>query len=287
MGNQLPVSLDFQGHPFDVVDHMGQPWLRGSQVGDALGYEHPDSAVSNLYKRHAHEFTEQMTAVVKVPDLLPQIEGAGGQRRDVRIFSARGCWALTLFARGKRAEAFRAWVLDVLEQVSSASATPLTTAGSATPRLGEAETVVAAGRCFGAYLRAAGVLGLDPVERLVRANRATQRRTGVDLMDDLGVVRPELEALTRVDVDGNAAPTETVYERAAEFASGQDRQHWYFTSSAWEQVCFGFDTMDTAGALRRRGLLVCEAGRLQRKAPGSVLERRPRVLTLRKEISHA
>lgn len=63
--------------------------------------------INDLYKRHSDEFTESMTAVVKLPT-------AGGNQ-EVRIYSPRGCYALGMFARTKVAAEFRKWVLDVLE----------------------------------------------------------------------------------------------------------------------------------------------------------------------------
>lgn len=107
------TALRFQETAFDVVDRSGQRWLRGPQVADALGYNRSDR-LADVYNRHADEFTDDMTAVVKLPDLNPQSAGEG-QMREVRIYSPRGCYALGMFARTPKAAEFRKWVLDVLE----------------------------------------------------------------------------------------------------------------------------------------------------------------------------
>ncbi len=99
--------LVFEDVEFDVVDLHNVPWLRGPQIGDALGYEKGRVSIHKLYESNADEFTEEMTQVA-------ELHTAGG-RQPVRIFSPRGCYLLGMLARTERAKAFRAWVLDVLE----------------------------------------------------------------------------------------------------------------------------------------------------------------------------
>ncbi|MFZ1492403.1 MAG: Bro-N domain-containing protein [Candidatus Competibacter denitrificans] len=103
------LTLSFNNVKFDVVDRKGQPWLRGYQIGSALGYSQPDAAIAKLYDRNADEFTDSMTALVylKTP----------GGKQTVRIFSLRGCHLLGMFARTAVAKEFRRWVLDVLDSV--------------------------------------------------------------------------------------------------------------------------------------------------------------------------
>lgn len=100
-------SLTFQSTQFDIADHNGQPWLRLPQIGVALGYANQYHA-QKLYQKHAAEFTDSMTAVVRLPT-------AGGEQ-EVRIFSLRGAHLLGMFARTAKAQEFRRWVLDVLEK---------------------------------------------------------------------------------------------------------------------------------------------------------------------------
>ena len=101
-------SLCFQSVEFDVIQQNQQPWVRGYQIGSALGYTAPDVQISKLYTRHADEFTPAMTAVVTLP--------TEGGPQETRIFSLRGCHLLAMFARTPVAKAFRKWVLDVIEQ---------------------------------------------------------------------------------------------------------------------------------------------------------------------------
>ena len=110
-------ALTFQSTAFDVVVRDGQPWIRGLQVATALGYKNPAQDFKNLYERNKEEFTDHMTAVVK-------LDTAGGAQ-DTRIFSLRGAHLLAMFARTAKAAEFRRWVLDVLDrEVEQPATTP-------------------------------------------------------------------------------------------------------------------------------------------------------------------
>ena len=106
-------SLVFQSIQFDIVDRNGQPWLRSPQIAEALGYGQANR-ITDVYNRNADEFTDRMTAVVKLQDLHPRSAEAA-QTREVRIFSLRGAHLLGMFSRTKKAKEFRKWVLDVLD----------------------------------------------------------------------------------------------------------------------------------------------------------------------------
>jgi prophage antirepressor-like protein len=59
------TALVFQNTTFDVTDRNGQPWLRGLQIGAALGYADPD-AVARIYARNSDGLTDRMTCTVKL-----------------------------------------------------------------------------------------------------------------------------------------------------------------------------------------------------------------------------
>ena len=108
-------ALTFRNTEFDIVDRSGQPWLRGYQVGTALGYtSQPDTAVRKVFERNADEFTDRMTALV-------ELETAGGKQQ-VRIFSLRGAHLLGMLSRTAVAKEFRRWALDILEGIAPAPA---------------------------------------------------------------------------------------------------------------------------------------------------------------------
>lgn len=100
-------DLNFHGIQLQSVESMDGTWLTASQIGYALQYA-DDKAVQRIYSRHAEEFTEKMTGVVKVT--TPYGE------QFTRVFSLRGAHLLAMFARTPVAKEFRRWVLDILDR---------------------------------------------------------------------------------------------------------------------------------------------------------------------------
>ena len=110
------IATGFNGVQFEEITRNNEPWIRGSQVASALGYAKPER-VTELYTRHAEEFTDSMTAVITLP--------TPGGPQETRIFSLRGCHLLAMFARTTVAKQFRVWVLDVLETLNKVEPLPL------------------------------------------------------------------------------------------------------------------------------------------------------------------
>ena len=111
------ANLIFGGTSLSVIDRNGDKWLTVNDIAAALypsGERGSQTAtpfvtrVRDLYRRHAEEFTDSMTALI-------EMEGAGG-RQKVRVFSLRGAHLLGMFARSKKAKEFRRWVLDIIER---------------------------------------------------------------------------------------------------------------------------------------------------------------------------
>ncbi len=100
-------ALTFHDTKIIIIERGGTPWMPGPEIGRALGFSNPRSAISGAYQRHITEFTPDMTCVLKMT--------TQGQRREVRVFSPRGALLLAMHANTGRAVAFRAWVLDILE----------------------------------------------------------------------------------------------------------------------------------------------------------------------------
>lgn len=108
------TTLAFENTTFEIVDQNGQPWLRATDVANALGYSRSDK-VGRLYSRNADEFTAAMTAVIETPT-----SGLSGNVvTETRIFSLRGAHLLAMFARTEKAKAFRVWLLDLIETQAS------------------------------------------------------------------------------------------------------------------------------------------------------------------------
>ncbi|PTQ86727.1 Bro-N domain-containing protein [Agitococcus lubricus] len=112
-------ALTFDNTVFEIIDFSGMCWLRGYQIGSALGYSQPDAAISKIYDRNADEFTDQMTTIL-------ELDTSGGKQK-TRIFSLRGAHLIAMLARTPIAKAFRKWVLDILDKQTTAQTSPDTT----------------------------------------------------------------------------------------------------------------------------------------------------------------
>jgi DNA-binding MarR family transcriptional regulator len=104
----LPTTLNFGETTLTIIDRNGEPWLSARELARALGYA-DERGVLRIYSRNTQEFTDEMTCVV---NLTTQVDD---QRRDIRVFSPRGCHLIAMLSRTEQAKAFRRWVLDVLE----------------------------------------------------------------------------------------------------------------------------------------------------------------------------
>lgn len=103
-------ELMFQNQTIRLIEKDGKKWASAADIARALGYSRADS-VTRLYDKHRAEFRESMTCIVETTETV----FSGGLVTKARVFSLRGAHLIGMFARTKRAEAFRQWVLDVLE----------------------------------------------------------------------------------------------------------------------------------------------------------------------------
>ncbi|WP_442881782.1 P22AR C-terminal domain-containing protein [Enterobacter sp. 37] len=99
-------ELTFHNTNFSYMEMAGQIWLTASEVSQALEYA-DDKSVQRIYTRHADEFTEKMTGVVKLTTPRGMQES--------RVFSLRVAHLIAMFARTPKAKEFRRWVLDILD----------------------------------------------------------------------------------------------------------------------------------------------------------------------------
>lgn len=102
------LALSFNEVNFEATTYQNEVWLGSAQIGLALEYANPETAITKLYNRNADEFTNSMTRLIET-------KTKGGVQK-VRVFSLRGCHLLAMFARTAIAKQFRKWVLDVLDR---------------------------------------------------------------------------------------------------------------------------------------------------------------------------
>lgn len=114
----MTSALTFQNTNFDVVERNNQIYLDAYQIGTALGYTDPRTAVRKIFNRNKDEFTNGMTMTVNLT-----VNGINNSLRSqsTRIFSLRGAHLIAMFARTAVAKQFRKWVLDILDKETQAS----------------------------------------------------------------------------------------------------------------------------------------------------------------------
>lgn len=101
-------ALTFGSHEIKSIKRDGEVWMSGSEVGRALAYADPETAIKKLYSRNSDEFTSTMTKIIKV--------ATAGGKQAIRFFSLRGAHLLAMFARTDKAKEFRVWVLNILDR---------------------------------------------------------------------------------------------------------------------------------------------------------------------------
>lgn len=111
INSTLPTAVTFDEQSLTIIDRDGMPYLSAADLARALGYSDA-GIVSRIYRKHASEFTADMAR--KTETVL-----RGTATTAQRIFSPRGCHLIAMFARTPRAEAFRRWVLNVLEGIAT------------------------------------------------------------------------------------------------------------------------------------------------------------------------
>lgn len=111
-------ELMFQNQPIRLIEKDGKKWASAADIARALGYANADK-VTRLFDRHKAEFTSSMTMLTMVETADPQ-SGCLLNKTTARVFSLRGAHLIAMFARTDKAQAFRRWVLDVLENSAAA-----------------------------------------------------------------------------------------------------------------------------------------------------------------------
>ncbi len=111
----LKDNLHFNDTRLEIYDMDGQPWLLCLDLAKALGYQ-DERSVHRIFDRNKTEFSKGMSCVVKM--------NTQGQKRDVRVFSLRGCHLVAMFSKTPKAKHFRKWVLDILDNYGKQSAQP-------------------------------------------------------------------------------------------------------------------------------------------------------------------
>lgn len=98
------VSCDFYG------DGLGEFFMTRRQIGEALGYENPPTAIKNIHNAHKARLDLFSTTAV-----LAVVEGGREVQREMVLYSAKGVYEICRWSRQPAADAFFDRVYDILE----------------------------------------------------------------------------------------------------------------------------------------------------------------------------
>lgn len=113
------ARFNFNGLPIQAIEHEGDLWMPGEDVGRALGYADPVQAIRNLFNRNRTElegYSSQLKLSCEADTgNSEEAEKTPTQRRPVRVFNEEGVMILTMLSSQPRAAEFRAWAVKILK----------------------------------------------------------------------------------------------------------------------------------------------------------------------------
>lgn len=161
------IPYGFKSHQVRVIDRDGEAWFVASDVSETLEYSEPSAMTRHL------DDDEKGLTILQTP----------GGEQSVLIINESGLYSAVLRSRKPEAKAFKKWVTS--EVLPAIRKTGSYQAQSQAP----AEDMTAISRASaiaGALDAAARAFGFDDNMRLLSVNQAVQKRTGVNLLGELG-----------------------------------------------------------------------------------------------------
>ncbi|CAI8808962.1 BRO domain protein [Pseudomonas donghuensis] len=172
-----PIHRTFENHNVRLLLIEGEPWFVGSDVCAALDL----GGRPRNFLRMLDE-DEKGAHIVSTP----------GGSQEMQVINEAGLYSLIFKSRKPEAKRFRKWVtgevLPSLRKYGSYTVTGTTEVQPAGPMAEhiEADRIVSAGRVFNAMFRTGRNIGMTRRMAASRANQATQRSTGIDMVAELG-----------------------------------------------------------------------------------------------------
>lgn len=223
-----PIHRTFENHNVRVLVIQGEPWFVASDVALALLYREAKDMTRNL------DDDEKGTHIVGTP---------GGSQHMTTI-NESGLFSAILRSRKPEAKRFKKWVTsEVLPSLRKHGSYSISTAPEAQAPAPmsehiEADRIVSAGRVFNTMFRTGRNIGMNRRMAASRANQATQRFTGIDLIGEMG-------ASNWIDDADTPTPQRRNYQ-----LQQQLRQH--LTDLDWPQIVTGPNVIEGLGMTHER-----------------------------------
>ncbi len=154
-----------------TVIQDGEPWFVATDIAKVLGYRD----------------AEKMTRILEDDEKGTHIMSTLGGDQELSIISESGLYAAIFKSRREEAKKFRKWVTaEVLPSIRKTGGyTAVPPAPTFAPMNHGADILASADRTFRAMLRSCRAVGLRLPQAIGRANEATLRRTGVDVLAEI------------------------------------------------------------------------------------------------------
>lgn len=223
-----PIHRTFENHNVRLVLINGAPWFIANDVSAALLYSE-----ASAMTRHLDDDEKG----------LSNVQTLGGEQ-EMLIISESGLFSAMLRSRKPEAKRFKKWVtgevLPSLRKYGSYSISTAPEAQAPAPMSEhiEADRVVSAGRVFNTMFRTGRSIGMNRRMAASRANQATQRFTGIDLIGEMG-------ASNWIDDADTPTPQRRNYQ-----LQQQLRQH--LTDLDWPQIVTGPNVIEGLGITHER-----------------------------------
>lgn len=167
----------FESAAVRTLDLNGEPWFVATDIAKILGYKLTTDMCKMLDEDEAG-----------MHNLHVRSENGVEQMREVTIINESGLYACILKSRRPEAKAFRKWVTgEVLPAIRKTGGytAAVPPAPTFAPMNHGADVLVAADRTFRSVLRTCRAVGLRLPQAISRANEATKKRTGVDVLAEI------------------------------------------------------------------------------------------------------
>ena len=109
MNSQLQ-TYQFNETPITLIDHHGDRWMTGEDIGLALEYaDDPKNSVRKIFERNRGELEEYSTTV--------KLTAVDGKEREIRVYNEEGVIIITFLSKQPKAVEFRRWAAGVLKRL--------------------------------------------------------------------------------------------------------------------------------------------------------------------------
>ena len=118
MSNELSIitSKNFNGVKFDCYkaegNNNGDFWATREQIGQLLGYDNPNNAITIIHKRNPDRLNKFSTSVK-----LTQVEGNRTVTREVIVYSFKGLLEICRFSNQPKANAVMDFLWEIADEI--------------------------------------------------------------------------------------------------------------------------------------------------------------------------